>query len=195
MIQVKMVHHINVQITDRQRTREWYEKVLGATFLDRGEALNQRMLQLNIGSAEMHFSETDTPMIPKQPHFALEVANWETTLAHLDALGVEYSRTGQAFSRVGTGESERWAKREDNGEHYTYIHDPDGNLIELVHHPWAWWMPMARPWRSRTHRRDCVGGNCRKSRRNWGNRLRRSKAVRVSASVGIMVASAWGIDA
>jgi catechol 2,3-dioxygenase-like lactoylglutathione lyase family enzyme len=135
MIQVKMVHHINVQITNRQRTRDWYEKVLGATFLDRGEALNERMLQLNVGNAEMHFSETDTPMIPKQPHFALEIANWDATLAHLDALGVEYSRTGQAFSRVGTGDSERWGKREDSGEHYTYLHDPDGNLIELVYHP------------------------------------------------------------
>lgn len=135
MIHVKMVHHINVQITDRQRTREWYEKVLGATFLDRGPALNERMLQLNIGNAEMHFSETDTPMIPKQPHFALEVADWAATLAHLDTLGVEYSRTGQAFTRVGTGDDERWAKREDNGEHYTYVHDPDGNLIELVYHP------------------------------------------------------------
>ena len=34
---VIMVHHLNVQITDRQRTREWYERALGCTFLDRGE--------------------------------------------------------------------------------------------------------------------------------------------------------------
>ena len=26
-------------------------------------------------------------------------------------------------------------RREDAGEHYAYIHDPDGNLIELVCHP------------------------------------------------------------
>jgi catechol 2,3-dioxygenase-like lactoylglutathione lyase family enzyme len=46
------------------------------------------------------------------------------------------SRTGRgAFDRVGTGSDERWGKREDSGEHYTYIHDPDGNLIELVYHP------------------------------------------------------------
>jgi hypothetical protein len=32
MLRVTMVQHVNVQITDRQRTREWYEKVLGATF-------------------------------------------------------------------------------------------------------------------------------------------------------------------
>ena len=24
------------------------------------------------------------------------------------------------------------------GEHYTYIHDPDGNMIELVYHPHGW---------------------------------------------------------
>ena len=131
-----MVHHINVQITDRQRTREWYEKVLGATFLDRGPALNKRQLQLNIGNAEMHFSETDNPMIPSRVHFAVEVDNWDEMLAHLDTLGVAYSRTGSgAFDRVGMGSDERWARREDSGEHYTYIHDPDGNLIELVYHP------------------------------------------------------------
>ena len=126
MPKVTMVHHINVQIADRQRTREWYEKVLGAMFLDRGPALNKRQLQLNIGNAEMHFSETDNPMIPSRAHFAVEVDNWDEMLAHLDALGVGYSRTGS---------DERWAKREDSGEHYTYIHDPDGNLIELVYHP------------------------------------------------------------
>jgi len=25
--------------------------------------------------------------------------------------------------------------REDTGQYYTYIHDPDGNMIELVYHP------------------------------------------------------------
>ena len=136
MIQVKMVHHINVQSSDRERTRAWYEQVLGATFLDRGSALNKRQLQLNLGNAELHFSETDTPAIAPQPHFAVEVQDWAATLAHLDRLGVPYSRTGRgAFTRVGTGHEERWGKREDNGEHYTYLHDPDGNLIELVYHP------------------------------------------------------------
>ena len=46
---VNMIHHINIQITDRQRTREWYEKLLGAEFLDRGPALNKRQMQLRIG--------------------------------------------------------------------------------------------------------------------------------------------------
>jgi catechol 2,3-dioxygenase-like lactoylglutathione lyase family enzyme len=136
MIQVKMVHHINVQISDRERTRAWYEQVLGATFLDRGPALNKRQLQLNLGNAELHFSETPTPAIAPQPHFAIEVQDWQATLEHLDRVGASYSRTGRgAFTRVGTGNEERWGKREDSDEHYTYLHDPDGNLIELVYHP------------------------------------------------------------
>src|SRR5215813_4555766 len=94
MPQVKLIHHVNVQITDRQRTREWYEKVLGAEFLDRGPALNRRQLQLRIGSGEMHFTETPEPIRVPSVHFAVEVDNWEATLAHLDALGVPYSRTG-----------------------------------------------------------------------------------------------------
>ena len=40
MSKISMIHHINIQITDRKRTKEWYEKVLGAEFLDRGPALN-----------------------------------------------------------------------------------------------------------------------------------------------------------
>lgn len=32
MSRVTMIQHINIQISDRERTREWYEKVLGAEF-------------------------------------------------------------------------------------------------------------------------------------------------------------------
>ena len=39
---IKLIHHVNVQISDRERTRDWYTKVLGAEFLDRGPALNRR---------------------------------------------------------------------------------------------------------------------------------------------------------
>ena len=74
---VKLIHHVNVQISDRQRTRAWYEKALGAQFLDRDQ-LNQRQLQLRIGTGEMHFTETSDTACTG--HFAVEVDNWEETL-------------------------------------------------------------------------------------------------------------------
>ena len=50
MSKIKLIHHINVPISNRERTREWYEKVLGAEFLDRGPELNKRQLQLRLGT-------------------------------------------------------------------------------------------------------------------------------------------------
>jgi len=96
MTRIKMIHHINVQISDRAQTREWYEKVLGAEFLDRGPALNKRQLQLRLGDGEIHFTETDRPATIASGHFALEVDDWEAMLSHLDALGIAHVRTSAA---------------------------------------------------------------------------------------------------
>jgi catechol 2,3-dioxygenase-like lactoylglutathione lyase family enzyme len=118
MSRVTLIQHINIPISNRERTREWYEKVLGAEFLDRGPELNQRQLQLRIGSAEIH--TTDTPNPAPSGHFAVEIPDWEEMIANLDALGVRYAPpTIRAYS----------------GGHSTYIQDPDGNRIELVQHP------------------------------------------------------------
>ena len=68
-------------------------------------------------------------------HFAIEVEDWEGMLEHMDSIGVECSRSaGGAFTGTG-GEDPKQGKREDTNEHYTYINDPDGNIIELVYHP------------------------------------------------------------
>jgi catechol 2,3-dioxygenase-like lactoylglutathione lyase family enzyme len=135
MSRIKLIHHVNVQISDRARTRDWYMKVLGAEFLDRGPALNERQLQLRVGGCEIHFTETPHPARTPSDHFALEVDDWEAMLAHLDGLGIPHVRTSAA-GRPNIGGSDPYqGRREDTGEHYTYIHDPDGNMIELVHHP------------------------------------------------------------
>ena len=136
MARIKLIHHVNVQISDRARTRQWYETVLGAEFLDRGPALNKRQLQLRLGSCEIHFTETPQPTAVPTAHFALEVDDWDAMLAHLDALGVPHVRTSAAsvMRNIG-GTDPSQGRREDTGEHYTYIHDPDGNMIELVYHP------------------------------------------------------------
>ena len=135
MSKVNMIHHVNIQITNRERTREWYESVLGCEFLDRGPALNRRMLQLRIGNGEIHTTEVDEIVHIPRVHFAVEVDDWNAALANLDRLEVHYSRTGGgAFMGTG-GDDERQGRREDTNEHYTYLSDPDGNLIELVYHP------------------------------------------------------------
>ena len=118
MSRVTMIQHINIQISDKARSREWYETVLGAEYLDRGLELNQGQLQLRIGNGEIHSTLTDTPN--PSGHFAVEIADWDEMIANLDALEVPYSApTIRGYS----------------GGHSTYIKDPDGNMIELVQHP------------------------------------------------------------
>ena len=136
MSRIKLIHHVNVQISDRKRTREWYETTLGAEFLDRGPELNERQLQLRIGNGEIHFTETPQPKTIRSSHFALEVDAWDAMLAHLDRLGIPHVRTSAASTRPNIGGTDPYqGRREDTGEHYTYVHDPDGNMIELVYHP------------------------------------------------------------
>jgi catechol 2,3-dioxygenase-like lactoylglutathione lyase family enzyme len=136
MSRLKLIHHVNVQISNRERTREWYEKVLGAEFLDRGPALNKRQLQLRLGSGEIHFTETPRPATIASGHFAIEVDDWEAMLAHLGAVGIPHVRTSAASTGANIGGTDpHQGRREDTGEHYAYVHDPDGNMIELVHHP------------------------------------------------------------
>jgi catechol 2,3-dioxygenase-like lactoylglutathione lyase family enzyme len=132
MSRVTLIQHINIQISSRQRTREWYEKVLGAEFLDRGPELNKRQLQLRIGSAEIHTSDTANPVRVPSNHFAVEIRDWAEMIAHLDELGVSY-RGEPAVQTSASGSS--YGRREYSGGYFAYIHDPDGNMIELVHHP------------------------------------------------------------
>ena len=135
MSKINMIHHINIQISDRERTREWYDRVLGAEFLDRGPALNRHQLQLRLGTGEIHTSDTNDLIKVPRVHFAIEVEDFDAMLAHLDFQEVPYTRTGGgAFTGTG-GEDPRQGTREDTGERYTYISDPDDNLIELVYHP------------------------------------------------------------
>jgi len=110
--------------------------VLGAQFLDRGPALNERQLQLRIGTGEIHTSDTPQVIDVPRVHFAIEVGDWDEMLSHLDSVGVDYSRTaGGAFPPSLGGDDAKQGRREDTNEHFTYISDPDGNLIELVYHP------------------------------------------------------------
>ncbi len=133
MSRVTLIQHINIQVSDREQTRRWYEEVLGAEFLDRGPELNQRQLQLRIGNGEIHTTDSRNPTPAPSVHFAVEINDWDEMIANLDRLGVSYTTTPGRQNREGAESS--WGRRDYSGGRYTYVHDPDGNMIELVQHP------------------------------------------------------------
>ena len=133
MSRVTLIHHINIQISDRQRTRDFYEKVLGAEFLDRGPTLNKTQLQLRMGNAEIHTNEPANVVQVPSVHFAVEVADWDEMIENLETLGIPYHHNPRS-SAMDERES-TWEHREYTGHRYTYIRDPDNNIIELLYHP------------------------------------------------------------
>ena len=131
MSRVTLIQHINIQVSDRAKTRKFYEDVLGAEFLDRGPEMNERQLQLRIGNGEIHTTDTRNPAIAASAHFAVEINDWDELIENLDRLGVHYSTTPGRRNETENS----WGRREYSSGYYTYIHDPDGNMIELVQHP------------------------------------------------------------
>ena len=96
-------------------------------------------LQAHFGTWEIHFSETSNVLQAPLVHFAVEVDNWEARLAHLDRLGI-VDGTAVGPGRAGTfreqrgGDEPRQGRRQYDGSRYTYLPEPDGHVIELVHH-------------------------------------------------------------
>jgi catechol 2,3-dioxygenase-like lactoylglutathione lyase family enzyme len=136
MSRATSVHHINIQTTNRERTKAWYEQVFGAHVITRG---TRGQLQAHFGTWEIHFSETSNFIQAPLVHFAVEIDEWDAMLTHLDQLGIVYGKTAGP-GRAGTfreqmgGDDPRQGRRQYDGSHYTYVQDPDGNVIELVHH-------------------------------------------------------------
>ena len=60
---------------------------------------------------------------------------WPPVLLSRGGVKITYSRNGQGAALSRPKDNQSWDTRDDTGEHYTYIRNPDGNLIELVSHP------------------------------------------------------------
>jgi catechol 2,3-dioxygenase-like lactoylglutathione lyase family enzyme len=118
------LHHVNVPIADPERTTEWYGKVFGMTLIPRvvrqgGAPGVEEVLLLTRGNFDLHFTIHENPPDIKPHHFCVEVEDWDGFLAHLDSLGIEH------FG---------YFERPQNKSKATYMHDPDGNLVEIAWH-------------------------------------------------------------
>jgi hypothetical protein len=67
MPKVTMVQHINVQITNRQRTQEWYENVLGARFRDRDRSVTNVSYSYTSGMLKCTLPRQTTQRFPSAP--------------------------------------------------------------------------------------------------------------------------------
>lgn len=109
------IHHVSINVADTDRSLQFYEGVLGMAPLPRPDfGFGGAWLDAGDGR-QVHLIEAATPDDLGQ-HFAFYVTDIDASIDALRAAGVE---VGDA-SPVGS-----------SGMRQAFLHDPDGNLIEL----------------------------------------------------------------
>jgi glyoxylase I family protein len=107
------VHHVSINVSDVQKSLEFYTSVLGLSV--RGDRPNFSFdgAWLDIGGQQVHLIQGEVPPYCGQ-HFAVEVADMDVVIEELRGRGLEVTdprpvaRNRQAF-----------------------LFDPDGNQVEL----------------------------------------------------------------
>ncbi|HEX3803501.1 MAG TPA: VOC family protein [Solirubrobacteraceae bacterium] len=116
------LHHVNFPTSDMDRSQAWYEQVFGMARVDVSRVSDTPVLLMTFGNFDLHFTPHPNPPDMKPHHFCVEVQDWDAMHTGLDELGIRPTKP---------------VYRLQNDSRACYIHDPDGNLVELIHHS-AW---------------------------------------------------------
>ncbi|GHH78751.1 hypothetical protein GCM10018793_30060 [Streptomyces sulfonofaciens] len=135
---VPVFHHISVSVADLAAQERWYGTAFGLTDveerLDLPEAGVRTVVLRNAAGLRVEFTERagSAPLRHADPyaatalqtfaHLALRVADLDAAFAHL---------TGEC----GAAQVSPPAPGATGGMRYAYVHDPEGNLIELIETP------------------------------------------------------------
>ena len=117
---IRQLDHVVVYVADMQRALRFYCDTLGCTVERRP---SERLVQMRAGASMidlMQKPEGAGDDSPNMDHFAVAIEPFDEAALrdHLATHGVE---PGEVFSRYGA---------EGQGPSM-YIHDPDGNMVEL----------------------------------------------------------------
>jgi len=115
--------HFTLSVTDLERSRKFYEEVVGCTFWRR----NDTTVFMRCGDDHFVLSSTGYH-VPQNRNrdtlihhaFVLEKEDFDAALAHVEACGVEVLLYEDAGHTSFPGR-------------HAYFHDPDGNCVELVY--------------------------------------------------------------
>jgi glyoxylase I family protein len=114
------VHHVSVVVTDLERSRYFYGQVLGLREIPRPATFDFVVVWYDLGAQHVHLVPRETADAPGARHFALQVEDAAAAREHLTSVGVPTRETTPI-----------------PGCDRFFVHDPDGNLIEIM----QWFRP------------------------------------------------------
>jgi glyoxylase I family protein len=110
------LHHTSIRVADLERSRGFYERLLGLTAIERPD-LGMPGRWYGIGAGQLHLIQCDPlgmAIDPSGPHFAIEVDDLDSARRELRAAGLEML---------------------DPGGNQLWVRDPDGNTVEITARP------------------------------------------------------------
>lgn len=129
------IHHISLSVADLPSMEHWYGKVFGLTQveerLDLPEAGVRTVVLANAAGLRVEFTQRSgsTPVTHADPYAATASQTFAHLALHvpdLDAAFLLLTTDGGADSVSPPAPGAR------DGMRYAYIHDPEGNLLELI---------------------------------------------------------------
>lgn len=117
----KRVHHVSFAVADLERSRHFYQNILGLQSIPRPD-LGLAGIWYRAGEAEIHLIATPegadvgghpTAISPLANHSAFAIDDYAKVLDHLKSSGLEVMETSAARGQM-------------------WVQDPDGNVIELI---------------------------------------------------------------
>lgn len=120
-MRIAAIHHHSVAVTDLARARAFYRDVLGLREIPAPPSFGGRVAWFALADQQLHLLRSSAADPPGERHVALHVDDVAAAQRELVARGLVVER--------GSGIP---------GAERIFIHDPDGNRIELI----CW----QRPW-------------------------------------------------
>ncbi|HTT75509.1 MAG TPA: VOC family protein [Candidatus Binataceae bacterium] len=125
MVKVTTINHVAINVTDVDKSREFYEKVIGLKKIPRPK-ISIPGEWYGIGQNAIHLigGKRREGIDPTGPHIAVEVESFEATKAALNEMGIPYLDGEQMMASLPP-EARRMVGQQ------LWVQDPDGNVIEL----------------------------------------------------------------
>jgi catechol 2,3-dioxygenase-like lactoylglutathione lyase family enzyme len=119
---VEGLHHVTIAVRELERAKQFYGGLLALREIER-PAFNFSGAWYALGDRQLHLIVNDeagtlrdaAPPDSRESHFAVRVSDWEATVEHLQANGLEVLARPQNPTP--------WKQ--------AYVADPDGNVVEL----------------------------------------------------------------
>jgi glyoxylase I family protein len=125
MVKTTSINHVALKVTDVDKSRDFYEKVIGLKKIPRPK-INIPGEWYGIGENAIHLigGEPREGIDPTGPHIAVEVEDFAATKASLEAMAIPYLDGEHMVAKLPP-EARRMVGQQ------LWVQDPDGNVIEL----------------------------------------------------------------